>query len=201
MDKNLQEALKWIYASLGGDITDLAAVDDITVILNAIAKLDTVQKIKSATELPAVSSTDNGDVLTVVDGEWDKAAPGGGGGSDLPDTPAQDGTYTLQNTVSSGAGTLAWVSGGGGENLVVHMDADTFTLDKTWQEIFTAVSTGISASVSSAMDAVAELCPIVKVFSGDDGYCVSAAAIDNTGYSSVVYTYIATTANDYPVMD
>lgn len=91
--------------------------------------------------------------------------------------------------------------GGGGENLVVHMDADTFTLDKTWQEIFTAVSTGIPASVSSAVDAVAELCPIVKVFSGDGGYYVSAVAIDDTGYSSVVYTYIATTANDYPVMD
>lgn len=31
-------------------------------------------------DLPAVSAADNGDVLTVVNGEWDKAAPGGGGG-------------------------------------------------------------------------------------------------------------------------
>lgn len=30
--------------------------------------------------LPAVTSEDNGDVLTVVNGEWDKAAPSGGGG-------------------------------------------------------------------------------------------------------------------------
>lgn len=30
-------------------------------------------------ELPAVSDTDNGDVLTVVDGVWGKAAPSGGG--------------------------------------------------------------------------------------------------------------------------
>lgn len=29
--------------------------------------------------LPAVTAADNGDVLTVVDGEWNKAAPSGGG--------------------------------------------------------------------------------------------------------------------------
>ena len=31
-------------------------------------------------DLPAVTSDDNGDVLTVVNGAWDKAAPSGGGG-------------------------------------------------------------------------------------------------------------------------
>ena len=30
--------------------------------------------------LPDVSAADNGDVLTVVNGAWDKAAPSGGGG-------------------------------------------------------------------------------------------------------------------------
>ena len=77
MDKSIQEALKWIYASLGGDISDLAAVDDITAILNAIAALDTVKKISGGSDLPAVTSDDNGDVLTVVDGAWNKAAPSG----------------------------------------------------------------------------------------------------------------------------
>ncbi len=33
--------------------------------------------------LPAVTSDDNGDVLTVVNGAWDKAAPSGGGGKFL----------------------------------------------------------------------------------------------------------------------
>ena len=33
--------------------------------------------------LPSVTSDDNGDVLTVVDGAWDKAAPSGGGGAAL----------------------------------------------------------------------------------------------------------------------
>ena len=33
----------------------------------------------SESELPSVSATDNGDVLTVVEGAWAKAAPSGGG--------------------------------------------------------------------------------------------------------------------------
>lgn len=44
---------------------------------------------------------------------------GGGGGSSLPTDPASDGTYVLQNTVSSGAGTLSWGSGGGGDFVVI----------------------------------------------------------------------------------
>lgn len=40
--------------------------------------------------LPAVTSEDNGDVLTVVDGEWGKAAPSGGGGDMLVVTITQD---------------------------------------------------------------------------------------------------------------
>lgn len=107
MDKNIQEALKWIYASLGGDISELAAVDDITVILNAIAELDTIQKIGGATELPAVTAEDNGDVLTVVEGAWAKAAlpvpP-----AELPAAPEEDGSYTLTVTIADGAATYAW---------------------------------------------------------------------------------------------
>lgn len=34
----------------------------------------------SGGNLPAITSDDNGDVLTVVDGKWAKAAPSGGGG-------------------------------------------------------------------------------------------------------------------------
>ena len=134
MDKSIQEAPKWIYASLGGDITDLAAVDDITAILNAIAALDTVQKISGAKELPEVDGSDNGDVLTVVEGKWAKAAPAAelpGVTSDdngdvltvvegarakaalpqgLPTAPAQNGTYTLTVTIADGEATYAWTA-------------------------------------------------------------------------------------------
>ena len=108
MDKNIQEALKWIYASLGGDISALANVNDVTAILNAIADLDTVQKIKSATELPDVSDADDGDVLTVVDGEWAKAEPSGGGSSLPSVTPTDNGDVL---TVVDGAWDKAAPSG------------------------------------------------------------------------------------------
>ena len=64
-------------------------------------------------------------------------AGNGGGGSSLPTNPAQDGTYALQNTVSSGTSTLSWASGGssGGGVLVVNSDIQTMTLDKTYKEI------------------------------------------------------------------
>lgn len=88
----------------------------------------------AVTELPPVNADDNGKVLGVSDGAWAKVAASGG--SDLPDDPAQDGTYNLQNTVSSGTGTLSWASGSsGGGVLVVNVDMQTRTLDKTWKEI------------------------------------------------------------------
>ena len=39
-----------------------------------------VADLEDGGTLPAVTSSDNGDVLTVVNGEWDKASPSGGGG-------------------------------------------------------------------------------------------------------------------------
>lgn len=67
--------------------------------------------------LPAVTSDDNGDVLTVVDGAWDKASPSGGG------------------------------------NFVVNFstqDYKTFTADKTFAQIKSAIASGQNV-VGSAM--------------------------------------------------
>ena len=62
----------------------------------------------SGSVLPEVTASDKGKYLkaneSTGDPEW---APDG---SDLPDTPAQDGTYTLQLTVADGESTLAWVA-------------------------------------------------------------------------------------------
>lgn len=68
-------------------------------------------------------------------------AGNGGGGSSLPTNPAQDGTYALQNTVSSGTSTLSWASGSSGGVLVVTITNGT--LDKTWQEIYDAMQNGV----------------------------------------------------------
>lgn len=48
--------------------------------------------------LPTVTSDDNGDVLTVVEGEWDKAAPSGGVFVTTPTYDALTETLTLDKT-------------------------------------------------------------------------------------------------------
>ena len=61
------DALKALYAALGGNSTDVADITLIPDMVNAIAAL--VQSGGTA-ELPSVKSTDNGKVLTVVSGKW-----------------------------------------------------------------------------------------------------------------------------------
>lgn len=50
--------------------------------------------------LPEVTADDNGDVLTVVEGAWEKAAPSGGGGVLIVDLTQDENTlvYTAQKT-------------------------------------------------------------------------------------------------------
>lgn len=62
------KALQELYVELGGDFDD---VKNVTIIPDMIQKLAEIAG--STIELPAVSSTDNGDVLTVVSGKWAKA--------------------------------------------------------------------------------------------------------------------------------
>lgn len=69
------EALKKVYVSLGGnlsdtydDIADGATVENMTLISDVI---EAVSKKASTIEgLPPVSSTNNGKILKVVDGKW-----------------------------------------------------------------------------------------------------------------------------------
>lgn len=93
------EALRAVYAALGGTAADVANLDTTPEILNKLAVLlaagdlgilptvgaDDNGKVLTVSggewaavtptpELPAVTATDNGDVLTVVDGAWAAAA-------------------------------------------------------------------------------------------------------------------------------
>lgn len=61
------DALKALYVALGGSATDVANITLIPDMVNAIAAL--VQSGGTA-ELPSVTTTDNGKVLTVVSGKW-----------------------------------------------------------------------------------------------------------------------------------
>lgn len=63
----------------------------------------------SGGNLPPVTSDDNGDVLTVVDGKWAKATPSGGGGALV--CTMDDATGTLSHTWQEihDAAPFAWL--------------------------------------------------------------------------------------------
>ena len=74
------EALKGLYVAMGGSLTDYYSdiANGITV-SNYVLIADVIQAItkvvtSTGIELPAVTSEDNGNVLTVVSGKWAKAA-------------------------------------------------------------------------------------------------------------------------------
>ena len=69
MDTNV-EALKGLYVVLGGDVDDVKDITLISDMITEIAKIASTIGI----ELPAVTSEDNGKVLTVVEGKWAKAS-------------------------------------------------------------------------------------------------------------------------------
>lgn len=73
------KALTEVYVALGGNASDIPAGASNADIIALIATVASGGGGGGA-DLPAVTSEDNGDVLTVVDGAWGKAAPSGGGG-------------------------------------------------------------------------------------------------------------------------
>ena len=61
------KALKAIYVALGGNASDVA---NITLIPDMLNKIAIVAATATAAELPKVTSTNNGQVLTVDGGKW-----------------------------------------------------------------------------------------------------------------------------------
>ena len=64
---NTISALQALYVALGGDADDVANINTIPEMISAIA---TQAAKATAPELPAVTATENGKVLKVVEGEW-----------------------------------------------------------------------------------------------------------------------------------
>lgn len=61
------DALKALYVALGGNAEDVAEINLIPDMINAIA---TVAATATAPELPKVTAADNGKVLKVASGKW-----------------------------------------------------------------------------------------------------------------------------------
>lgn len=63
------QALKALYVALGGDADDVAGIVYIPDMINAIATVAaTIQG------LPAVTTTENGKIMKVVEGKWELAS-------------------------------------------------------------------------------------------------------------------------------
>lgn len=75
MDKTM-DALKALYVALGGTGTDFTARTIPEGIMMIATVAGTIATAATTTELPAVSADDNGDVLAVVAGKWDKKTLG-----------------------------------------------------------------------------------------------------------------------------
>lgn len=93
------EALKGLYVALGGQLTDThegvaggVAVSDYVLIPDVIQAITQKVPSGSGASLPAVTAADNGDVLTVVDGAWAKAAVT----KELPAVTAEDNGSVLK---------------------------------------------------------------------------------------------------------
>lgn len=92
------EALKELYIALGGNATNVA---DITLIPDMIKAIAAHISGGGAAELPTVTSSNNGEILTVSGGKWVSAAPA----SQLPSVTATENGEVL--TVVEGAWAAA----------------------------------------------------------------------------------------------
>ena len=90
-------------------------------------------------KLPPVSTADNGKVLGVNNGVWDKVAASGG--SDLPEVTSSDKDKYLHT--NSSTGDLEWsaVSGGGGGVLTITADENGIC-DASYNDVIAAAEAG-----------------------------------------------------------
>jgi len=196
MKTNVQ-ALKDLYVKLGGsladtysDIADGAAVSNYVTISDMIEACSKVAggggsalpevtgsdngdvltvvegawaKAAPSAELPAVTGSDNGDVLTVVEGAWAKAAPS----AELPAVTGSDNGEVLM--VVEGA----WAKGNVGEALMftITKSGGKYTSSVSPADIYNHVANG---GLAIALHKKTNAAPVLRYFSqsflGDNGY-------------------------------
>ena len=127
-------------------------------------------------DLPSVDSGDNGKLLTVVSGEWAAA------NSPVPTVSSTDNGKVL--TVVEGAWSAASASGGGSLKITMTWVEDVAYLDKTYEDIVTALNQGILPICLSEDEEVVDVTvsPVTGYYQedvqGDKRYYVSVAGLN-----------------------
>lgn len=128
--------LKALYVKLGGNAADVALIQ------TDAEMIEKIKEVAIPAELPSVTSEDNGDVLTVVEGAWAKAEPATPT-SELPTVTSDDNGDVL--TVVEGA----WAKATPSENVIIfegtatNVDSTiTLSNNKTNADIATAYNNG-----------------------------------------------------------
>lgn len=179
-------------------------LNDLGVILSVVELAGPSSESKPTTGIANGSlfrETDTGKIFIFdEDDGWSETGSGGGGGSGLPDTPGTDGTYSLQNTVESGTGTLSWAPGGGGGALVVNLTIDNSknaTADKTAAEIWAAAQSGAVLFTGSTANWLGYEGTFVRpLLEAEYGY--GGGGWYGFRISSAFDTLYAETGSDYP---
>lgn len=124
------QALQALYVKLGGSLTD--TYDNIAggaTVADYATIPDMVDALTKVAPLPSVSATDNGDVLTVVNGTWSKAPIP----AELPATTSDDNGDVLK--VVNGEWEKAAESATSGMIVTFTASGGTYSADKTLSEI------------------------------------------------------------------
>ena len=74
MSRTITDALQKVFLKLGGNVQDIQDNKTVTDYVDDLGEV-----LESLAELPGVTSSDNGKILKVVDGKWNKADASGGG--------------------------------------------------------------------------------------------------------------------------
>ena len=174
--KTIVEALKDLYVAMGGDDS---AVADFSLNPDVIEQIASLVQSGATKELPAVSSTDNGNVLTVVEGAWAKAAASGG----LPAVTSEDNGDVLKVV----EGVWAKAAGGSGETweakFTLHVSGQSFSESLSDIDAYNPAS-GDKVALMSGSTVVAHC--TVLTFTRSGGALSSISFIDDILYPELI---------------
>ncbi len=139
MSYKILQALTALYVKLGGTAADVANITTIPAMIKAIAGLDIGGG--GGSSLPTVTADDNGKVLAVVEGAWDKANAISDNDFIVTYTDSGNDTYTSDKTFAD-----IYSAYQAGQNVTAKMEIAGSTFD-----IFTLTSISNNGCVFSSV--------------------------------------------------